>query len=457
MSPNSSNSEGSPMGTGMAPQSEIEEGLKHEERVACTDCKSPNLIEKSKPSEETRIVRFVGVTDAISNKHRFPHEVMDQMVNDSKDRFVLPFMPTSVKSIDKQTLDVLSETKSFGPKGDPIPLRDMHDTSAQKTKLGRVLYIENKTKPDAKNGGVGRKWMEVVAEVFDPHMIKLIDRGMANKFSIGFKHRFDMVDGIKVSTYGVLDHFGFVDVPADAEAVMLEAKQEEDNMPGMQDCVQAKVADGMSQEEAEKACGEAAAKAEAFTPGGEPKAGEDRAFSDCVEGLVATGLDKDEAERACRDKAGHHADSDIDKTTPKTAPSGEPAMKMELKELYNRLERVERGSKAQSDLIQTLSAENKALKAESRDKSIRAEIKVLMEQGRVTPATKQRVYEFASALPDAKSREAYYDTLGVVVDFKEQGYVGEDEGHDHSLDTAAKEMWGSDIDTLISEIKGRGN
>lgn len=432
----------------------LEVDLKQEVRVACTDCKSPNLQEVKK-LDGSRIIRFIGVTDAVSNKHRFPHNVMEQMVNDAKNRYILPFMPASVKDIDRDTLDVMVDTKEFGFSGEPIAMRDMHITDQQKTKVGQVLRVDVKHLPDLKNGGEGRKYMEVVAEVFDPHMIRLIDRNMASKFSIGFKHKFDMVDGIKVSTYGVLDHFGFVDTPADPESVLLE-KKEEDKMPGANDCVQAKVAEGMSQEEAERACSESAGKAEAFASGGDPQAGESRAYVDCVQGLVATGLDKDEAERACHDKAGNHADSDVEPATQPDKPSGEPSMKeLELK-IERKFAEHDRQVKSLTTLTKSLSDENKSLKQENKERAVKAEIKLLMDEGKVTPATKQDVFAFASALPDEKTRSIYYGTLQRAVDYDAKG-SGES-FDEKTLDLEIKNMYGMDsVDDVVRSITGRSD
>lgn len=442
-------------------------------RNAVTEVGTKELDGRPAP---VRIIRFIGVTDEESNKHRFPRQVMDQMVRDAKAHFVLPFHPNSVAEIDVRQLPQLEQlAKQRGMAVDPIPIRDMHHTKFQGTKMGRVLSIANKYAPfvDKTTGKMRQKmYMDVVAEVFDEKAIQLLDRGMLNKFSIGFKHRYDLVDGVKISTYSVVDHFGGVDVPADPDALLVEAKEESKTIP-LSDCIQAKILSGLNQDEAEKACDkevktmgfEQARKDSVFSQSGEPEASDgNEASRDCVASLVAQGVTQEDAEAACRGKSTSTDRSETVTVTPETSPSSEPRMidgktllalledkdvSYETKEAIVGLETEMKSQRAFiGQLHEALKQRDEQLQQlleERKESEVMAEIGVLVEAGYLSPAAKEAAFNHAYSLPSPEHRAAFYDTFeGRNVDFGEkssQSSFQTEEGR-KSVEDAAQEIFG---------------
>lgn len=452
------------------------EELVEEFKETC-DCKTAITEKGQKSSDDVRIVRFIGVTDEESNKHRFPREILQQMVSESKHRFVLPFHPNSISEIDPAQIPQFEAlAKEQGMAKDPIPIRDMHHTKFQGTKMGRVLSIETKFAPfvDKETKQLRQKmYHDVVAEIFDEKAIKLLDRGMLSKFSIGFKHKYDLVNGVKVSTYSVIDHYGGVDVPADPDALLVEAK-EKDGMT-LPDCIHAKILAGMSQEEAGQACkkemktmGFEQARKSVFGQQGEPSADSgDEGYRDCVSSLVAQGTDREDAEAACRGKSTSSDRSEVSPTTPTEQPSTSPNM-IDGKALLGLLEDedvsyetkeaildLEDAAKAQSELISELFYAQKERDAviadlleERKESEVMSEVGVLVQGGYISPGSAETAFKHAMSLPSVEHRAAFYDTFeGRQMDFGEKSFGGSPEYNEEmeqSEKAAAIEMFGED-------------
>lgn len=451
----------------MTVEEKDEEQLFEDSKETCSDCKS--VLTERGTKGETRLIRFVGVTSQVSNKHRFPVEIMRQMVQEAKERFVLPIHPKSITEIDTKQLQLLEQAgKSigFGTK-EPIPIRDTHHTDRQATKIGRVLSIE--TLPFYK-GEKKLYYHDVVGEVFDPHAIKLLDRGMASKYSIGFKHRFHLENGVKVSDYSVLDHYGVVDSPADGDANLLEVKSKKLAKGRKDDCVAAKVSEGLSQEEAAQKCqSESQAAMEAqkmegkaedpFTPAGDPETGGSDANDDCVAGLVAEGISQEAAKAACHGSEADRESTGPEPTTPTVKPSS--GFQMVDKELHEETKALRSLIEEQKAALTQLATSHKALLMEKKQLEVKREVERLMLEGRVLPSKKEKVFNLAMAFEGKEDRETYYDTLEPILDYSESAQVaqgGEAGFKEAELDAAAKELWGSDMKSvLVNSNKGGRN
>ena len=135
------------------------------------------------------LIHGVAVTTNVSNNHRFPIDVLDAGIN-----------------------TLIGQPLVEGHSGWPDDDVKTSDTFG--------MIVDAWVNREAKHA-------EFIAEVWDDKYKKVVDKmSHRAKYSVGFRHNYEMDEDIKVSTGVSFDHLGATNRPADPDSILLGIKKD---------------------------------------------------------------------------------------------------------------------------------------------------------------------------------------------------------------------------------------
>lgn len=357
--------------------------------------KGCNVCEDTKEADAgVRIIRFVAVTNLESNGERGPRNVLKEGMHSLLGKPVVDYHPEKTFWSWKRKFGIITDVEY---KEDEIT-------------IGERYYPELPR-------------IECVAEIFEDHIIKLLDRMMITNFSVSYL--FNAIpdeNGILVWTWVEFRNVGMVDYNSDAGAVLLSIK-EVGEIPSLScDLLHGKK--------------EKSKKLNAAKEGDTMEKNESKSIIDGILDGLKEAVGKGHSD-VKKEEVNQMENAEEFAKVLKESEKEMSGLKEQNKELAGKIEKLKDSTSESEGLkekfdkttkeLETAQASLKEISEVKRKESVKASVKELIKDGKIAPAEEGKVTTLLEGLSE-ESAKATVDILSERQSIGGSGEQGEQSG-----------------------------